>query len=176
MLPVVPARRHGLATEPRLRAGADPIPPASAVDGFERAVVALVRQLGGRSMAVLVAERSGSDLPAASIVLLEHLEGTGPRRVSQIAADHRIGMPALTPRIRDLEVAGLISRAADPTDARASLISLTPAARATLARIRGARCGILAQAIEDLDPAVLASASVALTKVAQALERTPRAD
>jgi hypothetical protein len=32
-----------------------------------------------------VAERSGSDLPAASIVLLEHLEAAGVQRVSRIA-------------------------------------------------------------------------------------------
>jgi DNA-binding MarR family transcriptional regulator len=152
----------------------DPIPDASTVDGFERAVVALVRQLGGRSVAAVVAERSGSDLPAASIVLLEHLEDSGPRRVSQIAADHRIGMPALTPRIKDLEAAGLISRATDPTDGRASLISLTGAGRVTLDRVRGARCGILADALEGLDPSALATASLVLANVAEALERAPR--
>lgn len=144
---------------------------ARQVDEIERAVATLLRSLGGRSAGALVAERSGSDLPAASIVLLERLEAAGAQRVSRIAEYQRIGMPALTPRIKELEAAGVIRRDVDPADARASLISLTDSGRATLARIREARCGILAEALQDMDPKVMVTAADALTRIAAAVER-----
>jgi DNA-binding MarR family transcriptional regulator len=139
---------------------------------IERAVATLLRSLSGRSAGALVAERSGSDLPAASIVLLEHLEAAGAQRVSRIAEYQKIGVPALTPRVKDLETAGVIRRDVDPVDARASLISLTDTGRATLARIREARCGILAEALHDMDPEVMATAADALTRIATAVERS----
>jgi DNA-binding MarR family transcriptional regulator len=142
------------------------------VDEIERAVATLLRSLGGRSAGALVAARSGSDLPAASIVLLEHLEAAGAQRASRIAAFQKIGVPALTPRIKDLEAAGMIRRDIDPVDARASLISLTDTGRVTLARIRGARCGILAEALHDMDPEVMEIAADALTRIATAVDRS----
>jgi DNA-binding MarR family transcriptional regulator len=120
----------------------------------------------------LLAKRSGSDLSTTSIVLLEHLEAGGVQRVSQIADYQKIGVPALTPRIKSLEAAGLIRREADPVDARASLISLTESGRLTLARIREARCGILADALQDMDPEVMATAADALTRIARAVGRS----
>jgi DNA-binding MarR family transcriptional regulator len=145
------------------------------VDEIERAVGTLLRSLGGRSAVALVAERSGSDLPAASIVLLEHLETAGVQRVSRIAEFQKVGVPALTPRIKDLEAAGVIRRDVDPVDGRASLISLTETGRATLARIREARCGILADALEEMDPEAMATAADALTRIAAAVERSQSA-
>jgi DNA-binding MarR family transcriptional regulator len=66
----------------------------------------------------------------------------------------------------------VIRRDVDPVDARASLISLTDSGRATLARIRTARCGILAAALHDMDPEVMATAADALTRIATAVERS----
>jgi DNA-binding MarR family transcriptional regulator len=140
------------------------------VDALERSMAALLRSLGGRSVTALVAERSGSALPAASILLLEHLDEAGTQRVSRIAECQKVGVPAITPRLKDLQSAGLIRREADPKDARASLISLTPAGRKTLARIRRARCEILAGALQNLDPDSLATAADTLARIAGALE------
>jgi DNA-binding MarR family transcriptional regulator len=142
------------------------------VDALERAVAALLRSVGGRSATTLVAERSGSVLPAASILLLEHLAAAGTQRVSRIAECQKVGVPAITPRLKDLQAAGLIRRDADPDDARASLISLTAAGRATLARIRKARCRILTEALHDVDPDSVATAADALTRIAAALEES----
>ena len=159
----------------------EPLPPSAPrqshaararhVHEIERAVGILLRSLGGRAAVAQVAERSGSDLPAASIVLLEHLEAAGVQRVSRIAEHQKVGVPALTPRIKDLEAAGVIRRDVDPVDGRASLISLTDGGRATLARIREARCGILAEALVDLEPEAMATATDALTRIAAAVER-----
>jgi DNA-binding MarR family transcriptional regulator len=149
-----------------------PVARARQVDKIERAVETLLRSLSARPVVALVAERSGSDLPAASIVLLEHLEAAGVQRVSRIAEYQKLGVPALTPRIKDLEAAGVIRRDVAPVDARASLISLTDRGRATLARIREARCEILAEALHDMDPEAMATAADALTRIAAAVERS----
>jgi DNA-binding MarR family transcriptional regulator len=168
----VTRRQDDLKTEPG-SAGRQPVAvPARHVDEIERAVAALLRSFSGRSAGALLAERSGSDLPAASIALLEHLEAAGVQRVSRIAEYQRIGVPALTPRIKDLESAGVIRRDVDPVDGRASLISLTDTGRETLARIREARCGILAEALHDMDPVAMATAADALTRIATAVERS----
>jgi DNA-binding MarR family transcriptional regulator len=170
--PVVSRNQDELAREPG-STGRQPLAvQALRLDEIERAVATLLRSLSGRSASALVAERSGSDLPAASIALLEQLEGGGPQRVSRIAKYQKVGVPALTPRIKELETAGLIRRDVDPVDARASLISLTDTGRAILARIREARCGILAEALVDMDPEVIATASDALTRIATAVERS----
>jgi DNA-binding MarR family transcriptional regulator len=169
---VVPRHHDDLVREPGSARRQPAAARARQVDEIERAVATLLRSLGGRSTVAQVAERSGSDLPAASIVLLEHLEAVGVQRVSRIAEYQKIGVPALTPRIKDLEAAGVIRRDVDPVDARASLISLTDTGRATLARIRDARCGILAEALVDMDPEAMVTAADALTRIAAAVERS----
>jgi DNA-binding MarR family transcriptional regulator len=142
------------------------------VDALERTATALIRRLGDRAGSAEIAARAGCSLPAASVLLLEHLEEAGPRRVSQIAECQKVGMPAVTPRLKDLEAAGLIARGADPADARVSLISLTAAGRAIVERIRAARCEVLADALHDLDPATIAVATGALGALERALSRS----
>jgi DNA-binding PadR family transcriptional regulator len=56
-------------------------------------------------------------------------------------------MPAVTPRLKDLEREGLVTRSTDPSDARVSLISLSPAGLEVLRRLRAARCAVLAEAL-----------------------------
>jgi hypothetical protein len=81
---------------------------------------ALLRWLGDRAATAEIAERSGSALPVTSILLLEHLEATGPQRVSRIAA--RVSLISLTSagraelrRIRDTRCA-IIAEALDGLD------------------------------------------------------------
>jgi len=143
-----------------------PAPTSPELDALERAVGALLRSLGGR--------RLGSVLPPASVTLLEHLASSGTQRVSQLAECQKIGLPAITPRLKDLQAAGLIRRDADASDARVSLISLSPKGRAMIARIRSARCQLIAEAVEDLDQSSLATTADTLSRIAEALQRPPR--
>ena len=143
----------------------------SELDALERAATALMRRLGDRAAVGEIAARAGCTLPVTSILLLEHLEDAGPRRVSQIAECQNVGMPAVTPRLKDLEREGFVTRSADPSDARVSLISLSPAGLAVLGRLRAARCEVLAEALSDVDRAQIASAAAALEAVGRALGR-----
>lgn len=140
------------------------------METLERASAAVVRSLTGRVAETLVARRSGFSLSPASILLLEHLEAAGPRRVSQIAQCQQVVTPAITPRIKDLEAAGLIRRESDPSDGRAALISITARGRTAVRRVRAARTAILAQAVGGGDPARIAAAVEGLRWLAEALE------
>jgi DNA-binding MarR family transcriptional regulator len=146
----------------------------SELDALERVVTALMRRLGDRAAIGEIAARAGCTLPAASILLLEHLQDAGPRRVSQIAECQNVGMPAVTPRLKDLERDGFVTRSADPSDARVSLISLSDAGREVLDRLRAARCAVLSEALNRADRSEIASAAAALEVVERALRRTKR--
>ncbi len=143
----------------------------SELDALERAATALLRRLGDRAAIGQIAARAGCTLPVTSILLLEHLEDAGPRRVSQIAACQNVGMPAVTPRLKDLEREGFVTRSADPDDARVSLITLSPAGLEVLERLRAARCAVLNEALSDVDRAEIAQAAAALEAVGRALSR-----
>jgi DNA-binding MarR family transcriptional regulator len=143
----------------------------SEFDALERAVTAVMRRLGDRAAIGEIAVRAGCTLPATSILLLEHLQDAGPRRVSQIAECQNVGMPAVTPRLKDLERDGFVTRSADLSDARVSLITLSDAGRELLERLRAARCAVLAEALDDVDRREIASATAALEVVGRALSR-----
>ena len=140
-------------------------------DALERAATALMRRLGDRAAVGEIAARAGCTLPITSILLLEHLEDAGPRRVSQIAECQNVGMPAVTPRLKDLEREGFVTRSTDSSDARVSLISLSPAGLEVLGRLRAARCEVLAEALSGVDREQIASAAAALDAVGRALGR-----
>ncbi|GAA3712658.1 MarR family winged helix-turn-helix transcriptional regulator [Zhihengliuella alba] len=55
--------------------------------------------------------------------LLRQFDGV---RVGQIAAHERISQPRATQVAADLEAAGLVERASDPEDGRASIVRITP--------------------------------------------------
>jgi MarR family transcriptional regulator, transcriptional regulator for hemolysin len=73
--------------------------------------------------------------------------------VRQIALAERMGVEPMTLSgfIDRLEARGLVRRTVDPTDRRARLIELMPAAHDVLTRIRGAAAEIRAQAAQSVD-------------------------
>jgi len=93
------------------------------------------------------------DVPFAQARLLALLDELGPARVSVLAEADHCSQPTMTTALQRLESAGWAQRAPDPGDARASLLSLTPAGRDTLEAIRRARAGVLSPTLSGLDEA-----------------------
>jgi DNA-binding MarR family transcriptional regulator len=91
------------------------------------------------------------ELPHAQARLVALVDELGPARVSVLAQADHTSQPAMTTALQRLEADGLVHRVADPADARASLLSLTPRGRATLERVRAARLAVLAPALDALD-------------------------
>jgi DNA-binding MarR family transcriptional regulator len=91
------------------------------------------------------------DVPFAQARLLALLDELGPARVSVLAEADHCSQPTMTTALQRLESAGWARRVPDPSDARASLLSLTPAGRDTLEAIRGARARVLSPTLTSLD-------------------------
>ena len=79
----------------------------------------------------------------------------------------RVQRPTATRLVARLEELGVLQRAADPTDRRSSLLSVTPEGHALMEQMRGRKTAYLAHRIEKLDP----DERAALDRAAAILER-----
>jgi DNA-binding MarR family transcriptional regulator len=91
----------------------------------------------------LATQRINIKLPFAQARLLSAIEDQGTARISDLAELDHCSQPTMTTQVRKLEDAGLVSRAADPSDARAVLITITPKGVAMLTQIRAARNAVI---------------------------------
>ena len=118
---------------------------------------------------VLMLRRLSADQPITSQQLsvlgsLEH----GPRRMTELAAEHGVRLPTMTSQINRLERDGLITRGRDSADARVVTVRLTATGRELLKAGRERRIGILAERIarmSDEERAALEAALPALDKL-----------
>jgi len=101
----------------------------------------------------LATQRVRMRLPFAQARLLSAIEDQGSARISDLAALDHCSQPTMTTQVRRLEDAGLVSRTADPADARAVLISITPEGVNTLAQVRADRGAVIDPYLERLDEA-----------------------
>ncbi|WP_319451862.1 MULTISPECIES: MarR family winged helix-turn-helix transcriptional regulator [unclassified Mycobacterium] len=101
----------------------------------------------------LATQRVRMQLPFAQARLLSTIDDQGTARISDLAALDHCSQPTMTTQVRRLEDAGLVSRASDPADARAVLISITEAGTAALAQVRADRAAVIDPYLERLDAA-----------------------
>jgi DNA-binding MarR family transcriptional regulator len=91
----------------------------------------------------LATQRVRVKLPFAQARLLAAIEDQGTARISDLAELDHCSQPTMTTQVRKLEDAGLVSRATDPSDARAVLITITEKGVAMLTQIRVARSAVI---------------------------------
>jgi DNA-binding MarR family transcriptional regulator len=101
----------------------------------------------------LATQRVRMQLPYAQARLLSMIEDQDAARISDLAALDHCSQPTMTAQVRRLELAGLVSRITDPTDARAVLISITPEGVAVLADVRADRGAVIDPYLERLPAA-----------------------
>ena len=110
---------------------------SDALDGIERELGVLVRRvrrvIGERARAV------HEGLQPSSYLLLSHLAEVGPSRSSVFVDAFDIDKGAISRQVQHLVDLGLVARAPDPVDGRATLISATPDAVARLAAVQAVR-------------------------------------
>jgi len=80
----------------------------------------------------------GLTLSLASARILARLSDLGSARISELATAERSSQPTITNHVKRLELAGLVERTADPSDARAWIIRLTERGRLELLEMRAA--------------------------------------
>ncbi len=86
---------------------------------------------------------------ATALSVLARLD-RAPARVGELAVTEAATQPALTALINRLEGEALVSRAPDPTDGRASIVSLTESGVALIATLRERRHARVRAAVDSL--------------------------
>jgi DNA-binding MarR family transcriptional regulator len=100
---------------------------------------------------------------------LDTLGREGPQRVSDLTAREAISQPGMTGLVARLAAAGLVERGPDPTDGRATLVSITKTGRDWLARrhaVRAQRVAAQLRRLPEGDRSALMAATAALTNLA----------
>ncbi|MFF4340604.1 MarR family winged helix-turn-helix transcriptional regulator [Kitasatospora sp. NPDC001540] len=140
---------------------ATPTPPSAAPElaRLETALSALVRWSESKHVRAEVARLAGYDLPSSALRLLEHFAAAGPMRVSDLAECLRIDVSTASLQLRRLRADALVVRRTDPSDGRSGVIAITEEGRRALARIRAARCDLLAEAFDTTPPEQLGRAA-----------------
>ena len=114
-------------------------------------------------------------LSFTTLSVLHTLSRLGPMRLTELTATEQMTQPAITQMVRRLEDDGLLQRRADPRDARAVLVQLTPRGAQVIEARRAARVERLASLLDRLSPEERAAIAAAVPALAHAieLERTP---
>lgn len=89
--------------------------------------------------------------PSGQLRLLANVEERGPIRIGDLADFDHTSQPAVTRQVGRLESLGWLQRAADPDDARASLVRITAAGSEMLSGARRARGEALATVIAEAE-------------------------
>jgi DNA-binding MarR family transcriptional regulator len=87
--------------------------------------------------------------PGQEALLLE-LDRTGPRIQAQLSEALGCEPPSVTLMTRKLEASGSIRRTPDPTDKRATVVTLTDSGRALAVQIRELWVTLAAETVHDL--------------------------
>lgn len=97
-------------------------------------------------------QEAGGELSPTQSAALATIDRHGPLTPSELADRERIRRPTATRLIAALEAAGLVDRTRDPGDGRSFLVSLSPAGRELLARVRTRKNAYLSRRLRDLSP------------------------
>ena len=138
------------------------------VDEFAAALIALIqaaRRTRGRVQSQL------SDLSAAQLVALDAIAQTGLKGVGAVAATIGVAQPTATRTVRTLVSRGLVIRAADPSDARGSVLRLTERGERTLQHAGGLFRDLLGQAWSDMSGTERDSCIPLLRRLTDLLDR-----
>ena len=137
-------------------------PDLELADALHSAAIHLLRRLRREDVATGL---SPARLSALSVVVFG-----GPLRISDLARAEQVKVPTITPTVVALEAAGLITREADPNDARASILRATARGQKLMAEGRARRVASLAAELHT----VRSSDRQLLIRAAALIERLAR--
>ena len=122
-------------------------------------IMAIGRQLGlffrraERFHQGIQLDAGGRPLERAAYGVLGRIATGGPGRLSTLAGDLCVDLSTVSRQVAALEAAGLVRRATDPTDRRASLIETTETGAEVYARNREKWLAALRTLVADWTPA-----------------------
>jgi len=112
-------------------------------------------------------------LTPTQLAALATVERSGPMRLGDLAAAEGVAPSTLTRLVTALEESGYVRRFADPTDARASTLAVTPRGHEALERIRTETTVSLAHSLRLLTPAQRSALAAALPVLEHLAEVDP---
>lgn len=112
-------------------------------------------------------QEAGGELSPTLIAALASIDRLGPLTPSELADAERVKRPTATRIAAALERDGLITRAADPDDGRAFLLSTSPKGQALMKRVRSRKNAYLSRRLRKLHD----SDVEALEQATEVLER-----
>jgi len=95
-------------------------------------------------------QEAGGELSPTLIAALASIDRLGPLTPSELADIERVKRPTATRIGAALERDGLIVRATDPSDGRASLLSVSPAGRTLMKRLRKRKNAYLSKRLRSM--------------------------
>lgn len=141
---------------------------AELLGGLEQQVGVMIRRIrrviGERARAV------HPELQSSSYLMLTWLAQNGPQRASAMAETFGIDKGAISRQIQHLVDLGLVDRAPDPDDGRATLVSATPDAVARMDAVTEERRAWLDHRLRDWSDAELAEMVERLARYNEALD------
>jgi DNA-binding MarR family transcriptional regulator len=106
-------------------------------------------------------------LTPTQLAALSTVERAGPLRLGDLAAAEGIAPSTLTRLVSALEDFGYVQRDADPRDARASTLAITPKGHGILEKLRAEGTAMLTQSLELLSGEQLSALATALPVLEQ---------
>ncbi|CAN5815031.1 MarR family transcriptional regulator [soil metagenome] len=116
----------------------------------------------------------GGELTLAQLSILITLLEDGPMRMTALAAHERVRTPTATVAVRRLEKAGRVTRTADPSDRRATLVGITPQGQDEHRAALEGRCAALSRLLNQLSADELRALSRALGPLERLVENATR--
>jgi len=114
------------------------------------ALLSVARTMNQVRVHEALCRRAGVDLDRSGAAVLYKLVTEGEHvRLTDLAERLGVDSPAVTRKVQQLERRRLVSRAADPQDARASRLALTAAGRRAIERLLAARQAWLGELLQD---------------------------
>ncbi len=95
-------------------------------------------------------QEASGDLTPTSAAALATVERHGPLTPSELAEIERVKRPTATRTLRHLAGLDLVIRTPDPADGRSALVSITPAGRERLRRLRRRKNAYLARRMREM--------------------------
>jgi DNA-binding MarR family transcriptional regulator len=119
------------------------------------------------------AVRRELEMPAA-VRILSLLDEVGPVGVSQLAVLDRSSQPSMSGAVAQLVSTGWVTKAPNPDDARASIVTLTDAGREELRRIRAGHGVRIAELLADSHTSEEVATAVAVLRDVLAASNTEK--
>lgn len=118
-----------------------PAEPATAEEAVVNAMVRVGKRLRRRV--------PGDEIEFSSLALLKTIAADGPMRLTTVAAALHLDASTVSRHVRSLEDRGLLERATDPDDGRASQVAITAEGRRSLAEGAQRRRALVGEALAD---------------------------